>query len=130
MAPGGEGHVRFSVGALAALQETTESSLVFMFEMSNRLAIHAKRVTVMQRDVQLFHEFVDALQPENYLSNKREFKDSLAQERRNAAATIRVSDREQRRFKRMQELARRQRASGTHCRPSQARGTLYPCYVT
>jgi hypothetical protein len=117
MAPGGDGHVRFSVGALAALQEMTESSLVFMFEMSNRLAIHAKRVTLMPQDVQLFCEFVDALQPENYLSSKREFKDSLAEKRRNTAATICVSDREQRRFKRTQELVRRQRA---HRRPSQA----------
>jgi histone H3/H4 len=112
MAPGGGGHVRFSVGALAALQETTESSLVFMFEMSNRLAMHARRVTVMPRDVHLFREFVDALQPENYLSNRRKLKESLAEERRKKAASIRVSDREQRRFKRIQEMVRRQRRVG------------------
>ena len=120
MAPGGDGHVRFSVGALAALQETTESSLVFMFEMSNRLAIHARRITVMPQDLQLFREFVDALQPENYLSSKRELKDSLVEERRNTSATIRVSDREQRRFKRTQALAKRQRARGIHCQPPQS----------
>ena len=120
MAPGGDGHVRFSVGALAALQETTESSLVFMFEMSNRLAIHARRITVMPQDLQLFREFVDALQPENYLSSKRELKDSLAEERWNTAATIPVSDREERWFKRTQGLVRRQRASGIHSWPPQA----------
>jgi histone H3/H4 len=120
MAPGGDGHVRFSVGALAALQETTESSLVFMFEMSNQLAIHARRVTVMPRDVQLFREFVDALQPENYLSGKRELKQSLVEERRKQTATVLVSDRDQRRFKRTQELARRQRGSGTHRQPMHA----------
>lgn len=120
MNPVGVGTARFSVGALAALQEMTESSLVFMFEMSNRLAIHARRVTVMPRDMHLFREFVDALQPENYLSSKREFKDSVAEERRQQVETIRVSDREQRRFKRMQELARRQRARGTPHQPSEA----------
>ena len=77
---------------MAALQETTPSSLVFMFEMSNQVAIHAKRVTVMQRDVQLFREFVYALQPKNYLSSKHELEDSLAKERRNTAATICASD--------------------------------------
>jgi hypothetical protein len=114
MAPGSGGHVRFSVGALAVLQETTPSSLVFMFEMSNRLAMHARRVTVMPRDVQLFREFIDALQPENYLSSKRKLTESLVEERRKKAASIRVSDREERRFKRTQELGRRQRGSGRH----------------
>jgi hypothetical protein len=55
-----------------------ESSLVFMFEMSNRLGIHAKRVTVTPRDIDLFREFVDALQPENYLSTRRQIVDAVA----------------------------------------------------
>ena len=109
--PSGNG-VRFSVGALAALQETTEASLVFMFEMSNRLAVHAKRVTVMPKDVQLFREFVDALQPENYLSTKRKIKDALAEQRRKQGEVIRIATREEKRFQRMRALAKRQRARG------------------
>jgi histone H3/H4 len=84
--------LRFSVGALGALQEATEASLVFMFEMSNRLAIHAKRVTVMPKDVYLFREFVDALQPDNYLGTRRECSDALAAERdRNLSASQRAA---------------------------------------
>jgi histone H3/H4 len=81
LAPG-VGGLRFSVAALAAIQETAEASLVFMFEMSNRLAIHGKRITVMPRDVHLFREFVDAMQPDNYLSTKQQFSDAVAKERR------------------------------------------------
>jgi histone H3/H4 len=84
--------LRFSVGALGALQEATEASLVLMFEMSNRLAIHAKRVTVMPKDVYLFREFVDALQPDNYLGTRRECSDSFAAEKdRNLSASQRAA---------------------------------------
>jgi Core histone H2A/H2B/H3/H4 len=95
--PSGNG-VRFSVEALAALQETTEASLVFMFEMSNRLAVHAKRVTVMPKDVQLFREFVDALQPENHLSTKREIRDTLVEQQRKEGKVIQIATREERHF--------------------------------
>ena len=39
--------------ALAALQEATEKFLVGLFEDVNLLAAHAKRVTVMPRDIRL-----------------------------------------------------------------------------
>eukprot|EP00483_Globobulimina_turgida_P000498 UN00498 len=45
--------LRFQATALAALQVATEAHLVSLFEDSNLCAIHAKRVTIMQRDIQL-----------------------------------------------------------------------------
>ena len=43
--------VQFQSTALAALQEAAENYLVGLFEDVNLLAIHAKRVTVMPRDI-------------------------------------------------------------------------------
>ena len=43
--------VCFQSTALAALQEATENFLVGLFEDVNLLAVHAKRVTVMPRDI-------------------------------------------------------------------------------
>ena len=43
--------VCFQSTALAALQEAAENYLVSLFEDVNLLAIHAKRVTVMPRDI-------------------------------------------------------------------------------
>ncbi|KAF9247298.1 histone-fold-containing protein [Melanogaster broomeanus] len=43
----------FSRVAILALQEATEAFLVHLFEDANLCAIHAKRVTIMQRDIQL-----------------------------------------------------------------------------
>ena len=45
--------VRFQSTALAALQEAAENILVGLFEDLNLSAVHAKRVTVMPRDIQL-----------------------------------------------------------------------------
>ena len=45
--------VRFQSPALAALQEAAENFLVGLFEDVNLLAVHAKRVTVMPRDIRL-----------------------------------------------------------------------------
>ena len=45
--------LRFSSSAVLALQEATESYLVGLFEDSNLCAIHAKRVTIMPKDMQL-----------------------------------------------------------------------------
>ena len=45
--------VHFQSTALAALQEAAENFLVGLFEDVNLLAVHAKRVTVMPRDIRL-----------------------------------------------------------------------------
>ncbi|TBU32798.1 histone-fold-containing protein [Dichomitus squalens] len=49
----GDNGLRWQSSAILALQEATEAFLVHMFEDANLCAIHAKRVTVMQRDIQL-----------------------------------------------------------------------------
>ena len=45
--------VRFQSTAIAGLQEAAENFIVGLFEDINLLAIHAKRVTVMPRDIRL-----------------------------------------------------------------------------
>lgn len=45
--------LRFQSAAVAALQEAAEAYLVGLFEDTNLCAIHAKRVTIMIRDIQL-----------------------------------------------------------------------------
>ena len=45
--------VRFQSTAIAALQEAAENIIVSLFKYVNLLAVHAKRVTVMPRDVRL-----------------------------------------------------------------------------
>lgn len=45
--------IRFQSQALGALQEATEAYLVGLFEDCNLCAIHAKRVTIMPKDIQL-----------------------------------------------------------------------------
>ena len=45
--------LRFQSAAILALQEATESYLVSLFEDTNLCAIHAKRVTIMPKDMQL-----------------------------------------------------------------------------
>jgi histone H3 len=44
---------RFQAVALGALQEAAEAFLVALFENTNLCAIHAKRVTIMPRDINL-----------------------------------------------------------------------------
>ncbi|EPZ34930.1 Histone H3.2 [Rozella allomycis CSF55] len=45
--------LRFQSTAIAALQEAAEAYLVGLFEDTNLCAIHAKRVTIMPKDIQL-----------------------------------------------------------------------------
>jgi histone H3/H4 len=44
--------LRFQSSAVLALQEAAEAYLVGMFEDTNLCAIHAKRVTIMPKDIQ------------------------------------------------------------------------------
>ncbi|KAI9049339.1 hypothetical protein LZ554_007183 [Drepanopeziza brunnea f. sp. 'monogermtubi'] len=50
--PAGSG-MRWQSQAIQALQEASEAFLVHLFEDTNLCAIHAKRVTIMQKDIQL-----------------------------------------------------------------------------
>ena len=45
--------MRFQSSAVMALQEAAEAYLVGLFEDTNLAAIHAKRVTIMPKDMQL-----------------------------------------------------------------------------
>ena len=45
--------LRFQASAVLALQEASEAYLVGLFEDTNLCAIHAKRVTIMPKDMQL-----------------------------------------------------------------------------
>ena len=47
------GDLRFQSTAILALQEASEAYLVGLFEDTNLCAIHAKRVTIMPKDIQL-----------------------------------------------------------------------------
>lgn len=44
---------RWQSQAIQALQEAAEAFLVHLFEDTNLCAIHAKRVTIMAKDIQL-----------------------------------------------------------------------------
>lgn len=55
--------VRFTQSAIAALQEAAEDHLINLFEDVNLAAIHAKRVTIMEKDM----EFMQRV----YKSDKR-----------------------------------------------------------
>jgi histone H3 len=50
---GHKGDLRFQSSALGASQEASEAYLVGLFEDTNLCAIHAKRVTIMPKDIQL-----------------------------------------------------------------------------
>ncbi|KAJ5554583.1 hypothetical protein N7513_004542 [Penicillium frequentans] len=47
------GTLRWQSMAIQALQEAAEAFLVHLFEDTNLCALHAKRVTIMQKDIQL-----------------------------------------------------------------------------
>jgi len=45
--------LRFQSMAITALQEATEAYIIGLFEDTNLCCIHAKRVTIMPKDMQL-----------------------------------------------------------------------------
>ncbi len=45
--------LRFQSTAITAIQEATEAYMVSLFEDTNLCAIHAGRVTIMPKDIQL-----------------------------------------------------------------------------
>jgi histone H3 len=54
--------LRFQVSALAAIQEAAEAYLVSVFEDANLCAIHARRVTIMPKDIGLARRIRGELQ--------------------------------------------------------------------
>jgi histone H3 len=48
---------RFQFSAVIALHEASEAYLVSLFEDANLCAIHAKRVTIIPKDIQLLNVF-------------------------------------------------------------------------
>ena len=48
-----KGRLNFASGAILALQEAVEAYLIGLFEDTNLCAIHAKRITIMPKDIQL-----------------------------------------------------------------------------
>jgi histone H3 len=46
-------NLRFQSGAIGTLQEASEAFLVGLFEDTNLCALHASRVTIMPKDIQL-----------------------------------------------------------------------------
>ena len=49
----GKINIRFQSGAIMALQEASEAYLVGLLEDANLCTVHAKRVTIMTKDIQL-----------------------------------------------------------------------------
>jgi histone H3 len=48
-----QNELRFQSTAILALQEAAEAYLVGLFQDTNLIALHAKRVTIMPKDLQL-----------------------------------------------------------------------------
>ncbi|KAI4138726.1 MAG: hypothetical protein LQ341_004530 [Variospora aurantia] len=53
LVPVGGESLRWQSQAIQALQESCEAFMVHLFEDTNLCAIHAKRITIQQKDVQL-----------------------------------------------------------------------------
>ncbi|KAL9180079.1 hypothetical protein ACHAXT_010021 [Thalassiosira profunda] len=58
--------LRYQASSVLALQEAAEAYLVGLFEDTNLCAIHAKRVTIMPKDIQLARR----IRQESTVSNK------------------------------------------------------------
>ena len=55
--------LNFQRAAIEALQEGSEAFLVLFFELTNILATHANRVTILQRDIRLAKYIFDEMLP-------------------------------------------------------------------
>ena len=55
--------MRFQRAAIEALQEGSEALLVKLFEITNILASHAKRITILKRDVELAKYILNEILP-------------------------------------------------------------------
>ena len=55
--------IRFQRAAIEALQEGSEALLVKLFELTNILASHAKRITILKKDVELAKYILNEILP-------------------------------------------------------------------
>ena len=55
--------MRFQRAAIEALQEGSEALLVKLFEITNILASHAKRITILKKDVELAKYILNEVLP-------------------------------------------------------------------
>ena len=55
--------MRFQRAAIEALQESSEALLVKLFEITNILASHAKRITILKKDVELAKYILNEILP-------------------------------------------------------------------
>ena len=55
--------MRFQRAAIQALQEGSEALLVKLFELTNILASHAKRITILKKDVELAKYILNEILP-------------------------------------------------------------------
>ena len=55
--------MRFQRAAIEALQEGSEALLVKLFELTNILASHAKRITILKKDVELAKYILSEILP-------------------------------------------------------------------
>ncbi|KAK3542109.1 hypothetical protein QTP86_014716, partial [Hemibagrus guttatus] len=67
--------LRFQSSAVMALQEASEAYLVGLFEDTNLCAIHAKRVTIMPKDIQLARQVL-VCDPNGLMDAKAIYLDS------------------------------------------------------
>ncbi|XP_006877417.1 PREDICTED: histone H3.3-like [Chrysochloris asiatica] len=63
----------FQSAAIGALQEASEAYLVGLFEDTNLCAIHAKRVTIMPKDIQLARRICGELAEESTIMGNISF---------------------------------------------------------
>ena len=63
----GELNIRITAEALRALQEAAEIAMTTLMEMSNHCAIHAKHVTLMDKDIRLIRSLTDIWHPNSWL---------------------------------------------------------------
>ena len=64
---------RWQAEAMSALQEAAEAHLVGLFEDANLCTIHAKRVTIMPKDIQLARRIRGPLRSNGDVCNKCDF---------------------------------------------------------
>ncbi len=105
--------IRFQSTALLAMQEAAEYNLVRMFEESYLLMIHAKRVTLKRRDIQLRNRLmgVSSKMPDQSGENKvHEKLDTKLKEIREKRKKSREEEK-QRQKKRKQKKTKKQNES-------------------